>query len=92
MIVRIATEDQYRVPDADAQRLNDLDNEAVAAVDAGDEARFQQVFAQMLELVRNDGTKLADEELEESDVILPPPDLSFDEAQHEFTGEGLIPD
>ncbi len=33
-----------------------------------------------------------DEELEESDVILPPPDISFVEAAAEFTGEGLIPD
>ena len=92
MIVRIATEDQYRLPDEDAERLSRLDNEAVAAVDAGDEDRFHDVFAEMVELVRRDGQKLADDELEESDVILPPPDLSFDEAAHEFTGEGLIPD
>ncbi|HWT25205.1 MAG TPA: hypothetical protein VN213_17005 [Solirubrobacteraceae bacterium] len=92
MIVRIATEDQYRLPDEDAKRLNELDNQAVAAVDAGDEARFHAVFDEMLTLVRRDGHKLADDELEESDVILPPPDLSFDEARHEFTGDGLIPD
>ena len=92
MIVRISTEDQYRLPDEDAARLNELDNEAVAAVDSGDEDRFHEVFEQMLELVRSDGHKLGDDELEESDVILPPPDLSFSEAGHEFTGEGLIPD
>jgi hypothetical protein len=92
VIVRIATEDQYRLPDDDAARLNDLDNEAVAAVDAGDEARFHAVFEEMLALVRRDGSKLDDDDLEESDVILPPPDLSFDEARHEFTGDGLIPD
>jgi hypothetical protein len=92
VIVRIATEDQYRLPDGDAERLNALDNDAVAAVEAGDEARFHAVFTEMLELVRTDGRKLGDDELEESDVILPPPDLSFDEAGHEFTGDGLIPD
>ena len=92
MIVRIATEDQYRLPDADAARLNELDNEAVSAVDAGDEARFHRAFDEMVALVRRDGHKLGDEELEESDVIIPPPDLSFDEARHEFTGDGLIPD
>jgi hypothetical protein len=92
VIVRISTEDQYRVPDEDAERLNTLDNDAVAAVDAGDEERFHAIFAEMLELVRTDGRKLGDDELEESDVILPPPDLSFDEAAHEFTGDGLIPD
>ena len=92
MIVRISTEDQYRLPDADAARLNDLDNDAVAAVDAGDEDRFHEVFEEMIALVRNDGHRLGDDELEESDVILPPPDLSFTEAGHEFTGDGLIPD
>jgi PspAA-like protein len=92
VIVRIATEDQYRLPDEDAARLNELDNEAVAAVQAGDEDRFHEVFEQMIELVRRDGHRLDDDELEESDVILPPPDLTFSEAGHEFTGEGLIPD
>jgi hypothetical protein len=92
VIVRISTEDQYRLPDGDAARLNELDNDAVAAVEAGDEDRFHEVFEEMIALVRNDGQKLGDDELEESDVILPPPDLSFSEAGHEFTGEGLIPD
>ena len=92
MIVRIATEDQYRLPDEDAARLNELDNEAVTAVDAGDEDRFHEIFESMLELVRRDGQRLGDDEIAESDVILPPPDLSFVEAQREFTGEGLIPE
>jgi hypothetical protein len=92
VIVRIATESQYRLPDDAAERLNELDNEAVAAVEAGDEDRFHEVFEQMLELVRHDGSPLSEDELEESDVILPPPDLSFVEAGAEFSGEGLIPD
>ena len=92
MIVRIATENQFRLPDSDAQRLNDLDNEAVAAVEAGDEEKFHELFDSMLELVRSDGTLVEEDDLEGSDVILPPPDLSFEEAKAEFTGEGLIPD
>jgi hypothetical protein len=92
VIVRISTEGQYRLPDEDVDRLNDLDNDVVAAVDEGDEERFNEVFQQMLELVRSDGTPLGDDELEESDVILPPPDLQFAEAGGQFTGEGLIPD
>ena len=54
--------------------------------------RFHEVFEQMLDLVRREGTPLGEDELEESDVILPPPDISFVEASEEFTGEGLIPD
>ena len=92
MIVRIATENQYRLPDGAADRLNELDNEAVAAAEGGDEARFQDIFEQMLDYVRSEGSLLDGDDLEESDIILPPPDLTFAEAQSEFTGEGLIPD
>ncbi len=92
MIVRIAGEGQYRLPDTDAERLNELDNAAVAAVEAGDEGRFGELWKQMLDLVEADGDQIADDELVESDVILPPRDVTFAEAQGEFTGEGLIPD
>jgi hypothetical protein len=92
VIVRIATEGQYEIPDEDTDRLNDLDNEIVAAVEAGDEDRFHELFESLLAMVRGDGTPVADDVLEESDVILPPPDLSFVEAAAEFSGEGLIPD
>ena len=92
MIVRIATEGQYRVPDGSAEKLNELDNAAVSAVDGDDEDGFHSTFEQMLELVRRKGHALDGDELEESDVILPPPDLTFVEAAAEFTGEGLIPD
>ena len=92
MIVRIANEGQFELPDGDAQRLNDLDNEAVAAAEAGDQAKFNELWQQMLALVASAGEELGDDELLESDVILPPRDISFDEACGEFTGEGLIPD
>jgi hypothetical protein len=92
VIVRIATESQYRLPDDSAAQLNELDNEVVAAVEAGDEDRYHEVFEQMLDLVRSAGQPLDDDELAESEVILPPPDTSFVEAAEEFTGDGLIPD
>ena len=92
MIVRIATESQYRLPDDEAGQLNELDNEVVAAVESGNEEGFQEAFASLLELIRSDGKPVADDVLEESDVIIPPPDLTFAEAGHQFTGDGLIPD
>ena len=92
MIVRIAGEGQFQLPDEDADRLNQLDNDAVSAVEAGDRERFKSLWNEMLELVANDGNGIADDELVESDVILPPRDVTFEEACAEFTGEGLIPD
>jgi hypothetical protein len=92
VIVRISGEGQFKLPDEDGERLNELDNRAVSAVEQGDEAGFRELWNQMLELVSADGNELADEELVESDIIMPPRDITFEEAQGEFTGEGLIPD
>jgi hypothetical protein len=92
MIVRISGEGQYDVADDQRERLNQLDNQAVAAVEAGDEAKFNELWGKMLELVTNECKPLADDELVESDVILPPRDSSFEEARADFNGDGLIPD
>jgi hypothetical protein len=59
---------------------------------AGDETAFLTTFAALLDHVREVGTPLADDALEGSDVLFPPADTTFAEAQHEFTGDGLIPD
>ena len=93
MIVRISGEGQYELPDEDADRLNELDNQAVAAVESGNEEKFHELWKQMLDFVCEEkGRALADDELMESDVILPPRDSTFEEAKAEFSGEGLIPD
>lgn len=92
MIVRISLEDQYKLPDEDAARLNQLDNAVVEAVEKGDEKEFQRLFTEMIALVRADGQHISDDELVESDVILPPADLSFEEAGHQFNEDGLIPE
>ena len=55
MIVRISGEGQYRLPDDDVERLNELDNAAVSAVEPGDEAGFRELWRQMLTLVATDG-------------------------------------
>lgn len=91
MIVRISTEGQYELDDEQAPRLNDLDNAVVDAVGAGNQDTFHQLFAEMLELVRSQGRPLDDDDLRDSEVIIPPPDLTLAEAGEEFSGEGLIP-
>ena len=92
MIVRIAGEGQFRLADDYAERLNQLDNDAVAAVEAKDEPRFRELWAQMVGLVDQEGTPVPNDELVPSDVILPPRDVSLEEAERDFTGAGLIPD
>jgi hypothetical protein len=92
VIVRLSGEGQFELPDSDSERLNELDNRAVNAVEQEDETGFHELWSQMLELVSGNGSRLPDDELVESDVIMPPRDISFEEAKGEFTGDGLIPD
>ncbi len=92
MIVRISGEDQYRLEPTSGGRLNELDNDVHAAVEAGDEERFRDSYERLLDFVRANGTLVGDDELDGSDLILPPADLTVAEAGREFTGEGLIPD
>jgi hypothetical protein len=92
MIVRISGEDQYRLADEDTARLNELDNAVVAACEGGSEEDYHRTFAALLDFVRSSGERVRDDELAGSDLILPPSDLSFEEAGVAFTGEGLIPD
>ena len=92
MIIRIATEDQYEIPGDNYTELNDLDDAVVAAVEAGDEAEYAKRFAALIEYIRSNGTRLGDDDLRESDVIVPPADTDLEEAARDFSGEGLIPD
>jgi hypothetical protein len=92
MIVRISGERQYRMPDGEAAQLNKLEDALVAIVESGSEDGFSDAFGELLRYVRENGTPVGDDEIETSDVILPPSDVSFAEASREFTGEGLIPD
>ena len=92
MIVRIMGEGQYRLSEEVLERVNELDNTIVKAVDADDEDAFHESFEEMLDVIRSEGEHLGDDEIETSDIIVPPSDTSFEEAAAEFTGEGLIPD
>lgn len=92
MIVRISNEGQYELDDAHHQRLDELDDAVVAAVERDDEDGFHAGFEELLAFVRQEGRVLSDDELAASEFILPPADLSFVEAGEEFSGEGLIPD
>ena len=92
MIVRISGEDQYELPGEDLDRLNELESAVVATVQGGREDEFASSYQALIDYVRNAGTRVEDDELKGSDVILPPADLSFEEAGRDFTGEGLIPD
>ena len=91
MIVRISSEGQYNLPGSFIDQLNEIDNALVEAVAAEDQGAFETLLKRMLDLVRDNGAPVPVDELVESDLILPEPDLTLLEAEELFVGEGLLP-
>jgi hypothetical protein len=92
VIVRLMGEAQFRAGDELLGKLNELDDRAQAAADAGDEPELDRVLDEMWRLVRSEGEQLADDDLHPSDVLIPPSDLTLEETQRLFSDQGLIPD
>jgi len=92
VIVRLMGEGQFEVDDEVAKGLNDLDEKAGEAVERGDEEQLRILLDRMTEAVLTNGSRVPDDDLRGSDAIVPPGDLSLDEAKQLFEGEGLIPD
>ena len=91
MIVRILGEGQYDLDDHALDALNGLDNQIEQAVDSGDEAMFRTALHGLLSAVRASGSHHQLDSLDESDLILPPPDATIDEVRELLGDDGLIP-
>jgi hypothetical protein len=92
VIIRVMGEGQWRVDDNLATRLNEIDDEVGRALEAGDQAAMTDALRRLAETVRGEGSRLDDTDLLPSDAVVPPEDLTLDEAHELLEGEGLIPD
>jgi hypothetical protein len=92
VIVRLMGEGQYRVDDSLVGRLNELDDQAMAALEAANEIELDQRLDEMFALVRAEGERLADDDLSPSDAVIPPSDLTLEESRELMSHEGFIPD
>jgi len=92
VIVRLLGEGQFRVDDSLLGRLNELDAEVEKAVTDGDERALWTGLQALADAVREKGVKLADDDLSSSDAVIPPEDLSLEEARELLQDEGFIPD
>jgi hypothetical protein len=93
MIVRILNEGQWRLSDDAVRALNSFDDAVEQAVAAGDQDRLTSALHTLLDRIRTTGTPVPDEELEDSDLILPAGDSTLEEVQQLLSEseEGLIP-
>ena len=91
MIVRILGEGQLEVADDQIESLNELDAAVESAVESGDEETFTTALTALLDGVRRSGEPLAEDSLEDSDLILPPSDATLEEVRALLSDDGLIP-
>lgn len=92
MIIRIMGEGQYRAPESICDELNQIDNRIVQLVAEGKADEFKKELVRLISEVKGKGEAVNSEEILESDIIVPPADLSFDEAKDIFKGVGIFAD
>lgn len=81
MIVRILSEDQYRIDESHMPAIAKLDNELLEAVHKDDHAHFQSLLTELVGIIRQHGQPLPIDELATSDLIVPAPDMTLAEAK-----------
>ncbi len=79
VIVRILGEGQYEVDEAAAARLEELDSELEAAVEAGDDTAFKAALSASVEVVRAGGSPVPADSLHTAELILPSSDADVAE-------------
>lgn len=84
MIIRILAEGQYSLEGKALTELDAMDDFLLDAISAGDEKQFASHLQRVVELIRTKGEKIADEELVESDLVIPDPEISLEEARDLF--------
>ena len=92
MIVRLMGEGQYELDKAQVDELNRIDNSLVKVVDNGDEDAFKNEFKKIIDYVHLNGKHIPDDIIKPSDIIIPPADITLEEAKSIFKGDGLIED
>jgi hypothetical protein len=91
MIIRILGEGQWDVSEEQLDELNSLDARVESAVDSGNEAALADALAALLDKVRSTGAPVADDQIVNSELVLPFADSSLDDVRELLNDDGLIP-
>jgi len=90
MIVRILGIGQFKLDDRHIDSLNKIDNQIVEHVSKGREKEFRADLARIISMIQESGEAIDPAEIISSDIIVPPADMTLEEARQVFCGEGLI--
>ena len=90
MIIRILGIGQFKLDDRHIDILNKIDNQIVEHVSKGREKEFRKDLAKIISMIQEKGEAIDPAEIISSDIIVPPADMTLEEARQVFSGEGLI--
>lgn len=90
MIIRILGIGQFKLDDRHIDILNKIDNQIVEHVSKGREKEFRADLAKIISMIQENGEAIDPAEIISSDIIVPPADMTLEEARQVFSGEGLI--
>jgi len=90
MIIRILGIGQFKLDDRHLDSLNKIDNQIVEHVSKGREKEFRKDLAKIISMIQEKGKAIDPAEIISSDIIVPPADMTLEEAKQVFSGEGLI--
>lgn len=85
MLIRILTEGQYRLEGEALVELDRLDDFLLDAVSAENEGLFTERLKEIVALIKSNGVKVPDNELVESELIIPASDTGLEEAKELFS-------
>jgi len=103
IIVRVSGQGQFKVNREILDRINDIDNSIVNLLENTDtdvdvnsikvkQKELKEKVIEIINLIRTNGMPLDDKEIIQSQIMIPNPDISVDEAKRIFRGEGIIDD
>jgi len=84
-IVRIMSDNQYRMTDVQMHEFDLIDNDLEDALNEDDDAKFRASLQRLTDYIHANGQVVPIEELVESDLIVPAADMSLAEAKQHFT-------
>lgn len=92
-IIRVLGQGQFSVDSETLRKLNSIDNSIVRKLETENltDQEFKLKMEQLEEIVTKKGKLLDPKVIVSSDIILPGSDLTIEEANKFFHGEGIIP-
>jgi len=92
VIIRIMGEGQYQASNALRSELNKIDDRIVTLVEEGNAVEFRRELKRLISMIKEKAMPIDAKEIVNSDIIVPPADMSFDEAKAVFKKPGIIED